>query len=54
MSVKAGIDSIQLQIGVSQNSGYLFGDPYNRDHSTLGSILGSTYVGKLANGSYMG
>ena len=34
--------------GVSQNYGYLFGDPYNKDYSILGSILGSPYFGKLA------
>ena len=26
--------------GVSQNSGYLFGGPYNKDYRNLGSILG--------------
>ena len=28
-------------MGVSQNYGYLFGDPHNKDYSILGSILGS-------------
>ena len=34
-------------LGVSQNWGYLFGGPYNKDYSILGSILGSPYFGKL-------
>ena len=34
-------------VGVSQNWGYLFGGPNNKDSSILGSILGSPYVGKL-------
>ena len=32
---------------VSQNYGYLFGGPNNKDYSLLGSILGSPYFGKL-------
>ena len=32
---------------VSQNFGYLFGGPYNKDYTILGSILGSPYFGKL-------
>ena len=32
---------------VSQNSGYHFGCPYNKDYSILGSILGYLYFGKL-------
>ena len=31
--------------------GDLFGDPYIKDYSILGSILGSPYLGKLANES---
>ena len=34
-------------LGVSQNRGTLFGCPYNKDYSILGSILGSPYFGKL-------
>ena len=34
-------------MGVSQNYGYHFGGPYNKDYSILGSILGSPYCGKL-------
>ena len=34
-------------MGVSQNYGYLFGGPNNKDYSILGSILGSPYFGKL-------
>ena len=29
------------------NKGYLFGGPYNKDCSILGSILGSPHFGKL-------
>ena len=36
-----------MKLGVSQNSGYLFGGPHNKDYSILGSILGSPYFGKL-------
>ena len=32
---------------VSQNWGYLFGGPHNKDYSIWGSILGSPYFGKL-------
>ena len=32
---------------VSQNYGYLFRDPHDKDFSILGSILGSPYLGKL-------
>ena len=34
-------------LGISANLGYLFGGSYKRDDSILGSILGSTYFGKL-------
>ena len=34
-------------MGVSQNQGYLFGGPYHKDYSIVGSILGSPYFGKL-------
>ena len=34
-------------MGVSQNYGYLFGGPNNKDYSIFGSILGSPYFGKL-------
>ena len=34
-------------MGVSQNQGYLFGGPYNKDYSMLGSILGYPNCGKL-------
>ena len=34
-------------LGVSLNEGYLFGGPYSKDRSILGSILGSPYLGKL-------
>ena len=32
-------------MGVSQNYGYLFGGPHNKDCSILGSILGSLILG---------
>ena len=38
-----------IQMGVSQNQGYLFGGPYNKDCIFGGSILGSPYSGKLPN-----
>ena len=34
--------------GVSQNVVYLFGGPYHKDLSILGSILGSSHLGKLS------
>ena len=34
-------------MGVSQNYGYHFGGPNNKDYSILGSILESPYFGKL-------
>ena len=34
-------------MGFSQNKGYPFGGPHNKDYSMLGSILGSHYFGKL-------
>ena len=36
-------------MGVSRNYGYHSGGPYNEDYSSLGSILGSPYFGKLPN-----
>ena len=34
-------------MGVSQNQGYHFRGPHNKDYSILGSILGLPYFGKL-------
>ena len=34
---------------VSQNYGYHFAGPQNKDYSILGSISGSPYFGKLPN-----
>ena len=34
-------------LGGSQNKGYHFGGPNNKDYSILGSTLGSPYFGKL-------
>ena len=39
--------TVNRNLGVSQNYGYLFGGPHNKDYSILGSILGSPYFGKL-------
>ena len=36
-----------LGFRVSQNYGYFFGGPDNKDHRILGSMLGSPYLGKL-------
>ena len=38
-------------IGLSYNSGYLFGGPCKKDYSLLGFMLGSPYLGKLPYGS---
>ena len=38
---------IYIYMGVSQNYGYLFGGPCNKDYSIWGPILGSPYFGKL-------
>ena len=34
-------------MGISHNQGYLFGGPYNKDYSILGSILRYPDFGKL-------
>ena len=39
-------------MGVSQNQGYHFRGPNNKDYSILGSILGSPYFGKLPYRNY--
>ena len=39
--------ALTQSIRVCQNYGYLFGDPYNKDCSILGSRLESPYLGKL-------
>ena len=36
--------------GFPKTRGTLLGGPFNRDYSTLGSILGSLYFGKLPCG----
>ena len=36
-------------MGVSGNYGYHSEGPHNKDHSMLGSILGSDYLWKLPN-----
>ena len=33
----------RVDLGVSQNEGYLYKGPNNKDYSILGSILGSPY-----------
>ena len=40
-------------MGGSQNSGYHFGGPNNKDYSIMGSILGSPYFGKLPYKDYI-
>ena len=42
-----GLTSGKTKLGVSQNNGYLYGGPHNKDYSILGSILGSPDFGKL-------
>ena len=42
-----GRNLTRVYMGVPKNYGYLFGGPYNKDYSILGSILGSPYFGKL-------
>ena len=37
----------KFELEVSQNWGYHFGGPQNKDYSILGCILGSPYFGKL-------
>ena len=37
-------------MGGSQNYGYLFGGPQNKDYSILGSTSGSPYFGELPHG----
>ena len=34
----------RYDMGISQNKGYHFGGPYNKNYSNLGSILGSPYL----------
>ena len=40
-------------LGVSQNLGYHFGGPYNKDDSIWGSLLGSPYFGKLPFNAFL-
>ena len=40
-----------FDMGVSQNWGYLFCGPYNKDYSIWGSILGYPNFGKLPHAS---
>ena len=39
---------LNIHAGVSQNPGYLFGDPHDKDGSILGSIMGSFCLWKLS------
>ena len=41
--------SIDKLGGVAKNLEHPFGNPYNKEHSNLGSILGSPCFGKLQN-----
>ena len=47
VSVKREGYRLYRGMGVSQNWGYHFGCPYNKDYSILGSILGFPYFGKV-------
>ena len=48
MNIQGTCDCKNVDImGVSKNSGYLCRGPYKKDYSTLGSILGSTYLGNV-------
>ena len=38
--------------GVSKIRGYLFEGPHNKDYSTLGSVLGFPYLGKVPFNCY--
>ena len=40
-----------VEMGTSQNLGYIIAGPYNKGYSILGCILGSPYLGKLPNTS---
>ena len=40
------------EVAVSQNYGYLFGGPHNKDYRILGSILGSSFLGKLPSAGH--
>ena len=43
----SGIGPRIRNMGYSQNKGYPIGGPYNKDSSILGTIMGSSYLGKL-------
>ena len=45
--MEAGIIQGIIGIRASQNQGYHFRGPNNKDYRILGSILGSPYFGKL-------
>ena len=47
LGICRGFVYIYIYMGVSQNWGYHFRGPHNKDYSILGSILGSPYLGKL-------
>ena len=49
MTLSQPLDIPTVPFGVSQNYGYHFGGPNNKDENILGSILGSPYFGKLQN-----
>ena len=40
--------------GFPKIRGTFFGGPHNKDYNILGSILGSTYFGKLPCSSFLG
>ena len=41
---------LRCNVGISQNQGYHFEEPHNKDYSILGSMLGFPYLGKLPCG----
>ena len=47
MARRLTLTSPLSDLGVSQNWGYHFRGPHNKDYSILGSILGSPHFGKL-------
>ena len=49
MKADKGTPLLLMEMGVSQNYGYLFGGSNRKGYSILGSILGSLYFGKLPN-----
>ena len=51
MDTSGARDLQAVEMGTSQNLGYIITGPYNKDYSILGFILESPYLGKLPNTS---